>query len=231
MDVIEKGRSPRSSSSPDTLRSGIRRSLSNTQRKMEDVFAAGASRSSRAQEEDEEALRWAAIEKLPTYDRLRTSIMNSFVGNDDNNVGPREVDVRRLDMDDRQSFISALFKDAEEDNEKFLKRFRNRLDKVGIQLPVVEVRYEHLKVEGEAYIGGRALPTLLNAAQNIAELALSMLGIRLSKTTKLNILNDISGIIKPSRAPVFWENNPLACIGWETGPKLEGEWGSKLQWV
>lgn len=70
---------------------------------------------------------------------------------------------------------------------------------MGIRLPKVEVRYEHLSIEAETYMGSRALPTLVNSAQNIAELALAMLGIRLSKPTKLNILKDISGIIKQSR--------------------------------
>ncbi|KAK8713618.1 hypothetical protein V6N13_148830 [Hibiscus sabdariffa] len=197
-----------SRSTHSSLRSSIRRSLSNTHTAIEDVFAAGTSRNSRAREEDEEALKWAAIEKLPTYDRLRTSIINSFVeNNDDDGVGhgdnekygPREVDVTKLDMDDRQRFINAVFKVAEEDNEKFLKRFKDRIDKVGIQLPRVEVRYEHLNVEAEIYMGSRALPTLVNTTQNIAELCLAMLGIRLSKRTQFSILKDISGIIKPSR--------------------------------
>ncbi|KAL4352228.1 hypothetical protein GQ457_06G011560 [Hibiscus cannabinus] len=182
----------------------IRRSLSNTHTAIEDVFAEGTSRNSQAREDDEEALKWAAIEKLSTYDRLRTSIMNSLVENDGDGIGhddqgPREVDVRKFDLDDRQRFINAVFKVAEEDNERFLKRFKNRLDRVGIQLPRVEVRYEHLNVEAETYVGSRALPTLLNTTQNIAELSLAKLGIRLSKTTQFSILKDISGIIKPSR--------------------------------
>ncbi|XVF26839.1 hypothetical protein REPUB_Repub14bG0053800 [Reevesia pubescens] len=205
MDGTEKARTSRSRSSQNNLSSSIRNSLSRTTVRMEDVFA-GGSPNSRVQE-DEEALRWAAIEKLPTYDRLRTSIIKSFVGSDDHQashgnddkLASREVDVRKLDMDDRQKFINALFKVAEEDNEKFLKRFRNRVDKVGIQLPTVEVRFEHLNIEADTYMGSRALPTLPNTAQNIAELALGMIGIRLSKTTKLNILKDVSGIIKPSR--------------------------------
>ena len=107
---------------------------------MEDVFAIGsqARRSSVRAEEDEEALRWAAIEKLPTYDRLRTTIIKSFM---DNNgaasnvtnihkmVTHKEVDVRKLDINDRQEFIDRMFKVAEEDNEKFLQKFRNRIDK------------------------------------------------------------------------------------------------------
>lgn len=86
-------------------------------------------------DEDEEALKWAAIEKLPTYNRLRTSIMQSFAENEDqvhgNNRAPahREVDVRNLDLNDRQRFIDRIFKVAEEDNEKFLRKFRDRIDK------------------------------------------------------------------------------------------------------
>lgn len=170
---------------------------------VEDVFSASRRSRRSSLDDDEEALRWAALEKLPTYDRLRTSIIKSFEDNDHNNQGNRvvhkEVDVRKLDINDRQNFIDRLFKVAEEDNEKFLKKFRNRIDKVGIRLPTVEVRFEHLTIEADCYIGTRALPTLPNAALNIAETGLGLLGIRLAKQTKLTILKDASGIVKPSR--------------------------------
>ena len=103
---------------------------------MEDMFASGNhSRRNSHVDEDEEALKWAAIEKLPTYDRLRTSIMQSYMESEDqvhsNKAGPvhREVDVTKLDINDRQKFIDRIFKVAEEDNEKFLKKFRDRIDK------------------------------------------------------------------------------------------------------
>ncbi|KAK9282203.1 hypothetical protein L1049_005115 [Liquidambar formosana] len=178
------------------------RNASRTSWSMEDVFVSSTrSRRSSRLDEDEEALKWAAIEKLPTYDRLRTSIIKSFMDNENqvNNMVHKEVDVRKLDTNDRQQFIERLFKVTEEDNEKFLRKFRNRVDKVGIQLPTVEVRFEHLTVEADCYIGNRALPTLPNAARNIAESALGLLGIRLAKRTKLTILKDASGIVKPSR--------------------------------
>ncbi|KAL2234771.1 UNVERIFIED_CONTAM: ABC transporter G family member 36 [Sesamum indicum] len=155
----------------------------------------GGRRSVRA-EEDEEALRWAALEKLPTYDRLRKSVFKTFV---ETKVVHREVDVRKLDVNDRQEFIDRFFRVAEEDNEKFLKKLRNRIDKVGISLPTVEVRFEHLTVEADCFVGDRALPTLPNAARNIGEMALGCFGISLAKKTKLTILKDASGIIKPSR--------------------------------
>ena len=41
--------------------------------------------------------------------------------------------------------------------------------RVGIEIPKIEVRFEHLNVEGDAYIGTRALPTLLNSTMNVIE--------------------------------------------------------------
>nr|DAD44609.1 TPA_asm: hypothetical protein HUJ06_002839 [Nelumbo nucifera] len=164
------------------------RSINRGSRGVEDVFARsmGSRRSTHA-DEDEEALKWAALEKLPTYDRLRTSIFISLVENE--NQGNKFV----------HKEVDRVFKVAEEDNEKFLQKLRNRIDKVGIQLPTVEVRFEHLTIEADCKIGSRALPTLLNTARNIAESSLGLLGIRMAKQTKLSILKDASGTIKPSR--------------------------------
>ena len=41
--------------------------------------------------------------------------------------------------------------------------------RVGIQVPTLAVRYEHLSVEGEVHVGSRAIPTLLNAILNVIE--------------------------------------------------------------
>ena len=125
---MERARNP----SKRTGHSSIGRSLSRTSWSMEDVFSGSKhSRRNSRVDEDEEALKWAAIEKLPTYDRLRTSIMQSFVDHEivGNKMEHRAVDVTKLDMNDRQKFIDMFFKVAEEDNERFLKKFRNRIDK------------------------------------------------------------------------------------------------------
>ncbi|XP_014632860.1 pleiotropic drug resistance protein 1-like [Glycine max] len=42
---------------------------------------------------------------------------------------------------------------VEEDNEKFLLKLKERIDRFGIDMPTIEVRYEHLNVEAEAYVG------------------------------------------------------------------------------
>ncbi|KAJ8510203.1 hypothetical protein OPV22_000637 [Ensete ventricosum] len=174
---------------------------------MEDVFARSSTRgrswrSRSGVDDDEEALRWAALEKLPTYSRLRTGILRSVVAEGEQGrrrYQHKEVDVRKMGVSERQEFIERVFKVAEEDNERFLKKLRNRIDKVGIQLPTVEVRFEHLNVEAECHVGNRALPTLTNTARDIAESAVGLLGINLTKRTTLTILKDVSGIIRPSR--------------------------------
>ncbi|KAL2493146.1 ABC transporter G family member 36 [Abeliophyllum distichum] len=137
---------------------------------MEDVFSGATPRS----DEEEEALRLAALEKLPTYDKLRKTLLESFV-EAANQMEHKEIDVRKLEMTDRQEFFDRVFKVVEEDNEKFLRKFRNRIDKY-----VEQLRFENLTVEADCFIGNRALPTLPNAARNILESALSCIGIELA---------------------------------------------------
>ncbi|TVU38823.1 hypothetical protein EJB05_12215, partial [Eragrostis curvula] len=123
--------------------------------------------------DDEEKLRWAALEKLPTYDRMRRGIIRQAVGEDGGGDGGHvavdEVDIARLDPRAGRELMERVFKAVEDDNERLLRRFRDRLDRVGIELPQIEVRYENLSVEADVYVGKRALPTLLNAAINLLE--------------------------------------------------------------
>lgn len=45
---------------------------------------------------------------------------------------------------------------------------------MGIEIPKIELRFEHLWVEGDVYAGSRALPTLLNATLNAVEVIFSI---------------------------------------------------------
>ncbi|KAF7137708.1 hypothetical protein RHSIM_Rhsim07G0150000 [Rhododendron simsii] len=72
-------------------------------------------------------------------------------------------------------------------------------DPVGINLPTIEVRFEHLNVDAEAYVGDRALPTVSNFFVNIFQGFLNYLHIIPSRKLPLAILQDVSGIIKPAR--------------------------------
>ncbi|KAL0724493.1 hypothetical protein Bca4012_039092 [Brassica carinata] len=183
-----------------SMRRSISRSVSRASRNIEDIFSSG-SRRTQSVNDDEEALKWAAIEKLPTYNRLRTTLMTSVIEDDvyGNQLLSKEVDVTKLDGEDRQKFIDMVFKVAEQDNERILTKLRNRIDRVGIKLPTVEVRYEHLSIKADCYTGNRSLPTLLNVVRNMAESALGLIGIQFAKKAQLTILKDISGSVKPGR--------------------------------
>lgn len=94
----------------------------------------GSRRSSHA-EEDEESLKRAALEKIPTFDRLRTAFMASYITDDiENQHGDlkslhKQVDVKDLSANDHQQIIDRLFKVAEVDNEIFLRKLRDRFDR------------------------------------------------------------------------------------------------------
>ncbi|KAL6559850.1 transcription factor [Orobanche gracilis] len=151
------------------------------------------SNSTRHENNDEEALKWAALEKLPTYDRLTRGLL----------VGSRgetsEVDIRYIGFQERKALLDRLLKSADEDNEKFLMKLKERIDRVGIQLPTIEVRFEHINVSAEAYIGSRSLPTFFNFIINMLQGFLNYLHILPSKKKHISILQDVSGIIKPCR--------------------------------
>ncbi|KAL0437009.1 UNVERIFIED_CONTAM: Pleiotropic drug resistance protein 2 [Sesamum radiatum] len=110
-----------------------------------------------------------------------------------------EVDVTNLGTQDKKMLMESILKVVEDDNEKFLQRLRNRTDRVGIEIPKIEVRFQNLSIEGDAYVGTRALPTLLNSTLNTLEAALGMIGLSPSKQRVVKILQDVSGIVRPSR--------------------------------
>ncbi|XVF86257.1 hypothetical protein PTKIN_Ptkin18bG0026200 [Pterospermum kingtungense] len=152
----------------------------------------------RSQRHDtEEDLMWAAIERLPMYDRLRKGMLKQ-VG-DNGKVVLDEVDVTKLGAQHKKQLIESILKVVEEDNENFLRRLRDRTDRVGIEIPKIEVRYEHLSVEGEVHVGSRALPTLLNVTLKTIESILGLIRLVPSKKRKIEILKDVCGIVKPSR--------------------------------
>ncbi|KAJ7971515.1 Pleiotropic drug resistance ABC transporter [Quillaja saponaria] len=148
-------------------------------------------------EDDEEELRWAAIERLPTYDRLRKGVLKQVL--DNGKVVQNEVDVTNLGMQEKKQLMESILKVVEDDNEKFLLRLRERSDRVGIEIPTIEIRYEQLSVEGDVYVGSRALPTLLNVTLNTFESILGLVRLAPSKKRKIQILKDVSGVVKPSR--------------------------------
>ncbi|XP_023766493.1 pleiotropic drug resistance protein 2 [Lactuca sativa] len=148
-------------------------------------------------QDDEEELKWAALERLPTYDRLKKGILKQVL--DNGQIVHQEIDITTLGPQDKKLLIESILKVVEEDNEKFLNRIRSRTDRVGIDIPKIQVCYKNLSIEGDVHVGSRALPTLLNASLNTMEGLLRFFKLVPSKKRVVKILHDVCGIVRPSR--------------------------------
>lgn len=90
-----------------------------------DVFTRNSTR--RQDVDDEAELRWAAIERLPTYDRLRKGMLQQVLSN--GRIVQSEVDVTNLGAQDKKQLLDSILRVVEDDNEKFLLGLRNRTDR------------------------------------------------------------------------------------------------------
>jgi hypothetical protein len=86
---------------------------------------------------------------------------------------------------------------SEQDNEKLLLRIKEQIGHVGIELPTVKVCFEHLCVEAELHVGECVLPTIFNFTRDFVKDMLASCQILPSNKRPLNILKDISEVIKP----------------------------------
>ena len=130
-DLASSMSSRRKSSSSGSRRSWASASICEALSAQGDVFQ----RSRR--EDDEEELKWAAIERLPTFERLSKEMPKQVL--DDGKVVHEEVDFTNLGMQERKHHIESIPKVVEEDNEKFLLRLRERTDRSLFSLSSHEV--------------------------------------------------------------------------------------------
>lgn len=156
------------------------------------------------------AAKWAQLQQLPPADRLHTAMLpkaGSSLGvvsdaeahdkGDDDDLIP--VDVRDLSHGQRRRLVERALETFDQDNEAFLRKFRARLDRVGLALPTVEVRFEDVSAEARVYVGTRALPSLANFTRNIVTDSLLALRLIPDARRPFPILNGCSGALKPGR--------------------------------
>lgn len=86
-----------------------------------DAFA----KSSR-QEDDEAALKWAALQRVPTYERLKKGLMTGLRGE------TCEVDIKNIGYEEKKKILERLLKVPERDNETFLLKLKDRMERYGI---------------------------------------------------------------------------------------------------
>lgn len=78
-------------------------------------------------EDEEEALKWAAISRLPTYSRMKKGLLLGSRGRE-----ATEIDVQKLGAQEKMELMERLMKNPEEDSEKFLLKLKNRIDRYNI---------------------------------------------------------------------------------------------------
>ncbi|EEC70582.1 hypothetical protein OsI_01785 [Oryza sativa Indica Group] len=164
----------------------------------------------RDEEDDEEALRWAALERLPTRDRVRRGILLQAAEGNGEKV---EVDVGRMGARESRALIARLIRAADDDHALFLLKLKDRMDRVGIDYPTIEVRFEKLEVEAEVHVGNRGLPTLLNSIINTVQLLLKTFNL---KALINRILEDLGRYDNPFALcdyKMVYEQGKLQAIG------------------
>ncbi|GMJ09284.1 polar auxin transport inhibitor sensitive 1, PLEIOTROPIC DRUG RESISTANCE 9 [Hibiscus trionum] len=190
------------------LRSSFRE-LSSSFRSGASDLAAVSSSSFRVNNDDEVELQWAAIQRLPTFTRLRMSLFDHGLLISDSDREERDgakidgqrkpIDVTELGALERHVFMEKLITKIEDDNLCLLKKLKERSDRVGLELSTIEVRFQNLSVEADCeVVQGKPIPTLWNTITGVFS-ALTKVSRCKSQSYKIKILKDISGIIKPSR--------------------------------
>ncbi|XP_023521239.1 pleiotropic drug resistance protein 3-like [Cucurbita pepo subsp. pepo] len=164
-------------------------------------FSSSFGRRSVAMEDDDDGdikdvSLWTSIERLPTFERLRLSLFDDARGEAERRV---VVDVTKLGDEERHLFIQNLINHIENDNLKLLRKVKERIHKVGEKFPRVEVEYKNVNIEAKCEIvRGKALPTLWNSLQTNIFGIINFCGGK-SRGAKVNIIEDVSGVIKPGR--------------------------------
>lgn len=94
-------------------------------------FRANSTLSSAKDDTDAQyAVQWEAIERLSTFERLKSSLFDK--GDDGSELdgeGKRVVDVTKLGATEKHVFIEKLIKHIENDNLRLLQKIRKRIDK------------------------------------------------------------------------------------------------------
>lgn len=81
--------------------------------------------------DEEHDLQWAAVERLPTFERITSALFDEYDGTSakGDGKGTRVVDVTKLGAQERRVFIEKLIKHIENDNLQLLQKIRRRIDK------------------------------------------------------------------------------------------------------
>ncbi|KAK9806328.1 hypothetical protein WJX72_010375 [[Myrmecia] bisecta] len=153
----------------------------------------------REEDDDFAELVRAAREKMAPAVRSKHTVVPPEPGKAAAHADVDVVLLAKLDADQRRRILDRSMCTQDMDNEVLLRKIRARIDRVGIELPKVEVRFKDLTISGQAYASGRALPSILNSYRNFFEGCLQQLRLMRRSKRAVTILDGVSGILKPGR--------------------------------
>ncbi|KAK6145270.1 hypothetical protein DH2020_022090 [Rehmannia glutinosa] len=126
--------------------------------------------------EDEEELRWAAIERLPSQQRSNFALVRRTASRSDGGEESTDtIDVRKLDRFNRELVVRRALATTAQDNFQLLSGIKERFDKVGLEIAKVEVRFENVQITADVKIGS-GKSTLLRALAGKLESSLKKSG-------------------------------------------------------
>eukprot|EP00198_Chlamydomonas_reinhardtii_P008553 XP_001697890.1 ABC transporter [Chlamydomonas reinhardtii] len=108
-----------------------------------------------------------------------------------------------MDREAQRQLLEAVMETADQDNFRLMQKVADRLERVGMSFPGVEVRWRGLTVEADVPMGSSKVPTLASAALSIlrgcvAPFMLSRSGDA-SLTHRRVLLNNVDGVLRPGR--------------------------------
>ncbi|KAG2451837.1 hypothetical protein HYH02_003613 [Chlamydomonas schloesseri] len=113
------------------------------------------------------------------------------------------AEVKKMDRDAKRQLLEAVMETADQDNFRLMQKVADRLERVGLSFPGVEVRWRGLTVEADVPVAGTKVPTLASAALAIlrgcaAPFLMARSG-EAGRTRRRVLLNNVDGVLRPGR--------------------------------
>ena len=106
------------------------------------------------------------------------------------------VDVRRLGAAERRMVVDTLIANVHRDNLRLLRKQRQRMDRVGVRPPTVEVRWRDVQVEAECQVvHGKPLPTLWNAVVSSLSVRVLSIGARPAQLSPFSLFCGVHYVV------------------------------------
>ncbi|KXZ48202.1 hypothetical protein GPECTOR_29g109 [Gonium pectorale] len=105
-----------------------------------------------------------------------------------------------MDRDAKKQLLETVMGTSEQDNTRLMQKVAQRLERVGLSFPGIEVRWKSLTVEADVATGAAQVPTLLSAAASmLSACSAPFVPGRPAPTQRRVLLNNVSGALKPGR--------------------------------